>query len=157
VRDLWKSGAALVLVLVCVVAGVAIAQSATETYPRVEQSEHSAIASALQRTTSTVGTTPAAPQVVTGIPTVGTPVVWTLLQNREASGGDNLCWTTAIGACPAAAAMTCTGAATDAILLVPGQSSDPIKWVPTGTSAVVLCIVGSAAGVAYHASSEVVR
>jgi hypothetical protein len=136
-------------------AGLASAQSSVESYPRVMQSEDSAVSSPLQHATTTVGTTASDPMTVTGVPSAGTPIVWMLLQNRSAVGGTILCYTArrASEACAAAGAITCSGAATDGTVLLP-QQSVAVKYDPR---AVRICVVGSAAGSPYSSTAEVVR
>ena len=125
---------------------------ALEKTPRVEQTEMSAISSALVRETSTVGTSPVDDVTPTVVATTEM-VVWSVIQNNEASGGDDVCWTTvARGTACTASGLTCSGAATDGIRIRPLESQT-VKYAP---ASVRLCIVASAAATPFHVSSEVI-
>lgn len=140
----------LLLVVACLAVGALSSSDAmaTEPYPRVEQTESSAIATSLVRETGAVGTT--IDDVTPTVSATPTMVVWGLLQNLEISGGDDLCYTLSTSC--ASSGLTCNGTATDGIRIYP-RGSQPVKYAPKN---VHLCIVGSAAGVAFHMSSEVI-
>lgn len=147
----WHVLALLAMFIVAVIAWASKADALEKT-PRVEQTEMSAISSALVRETSTVGTSPVDDVTPTVVATTEM-VVWSVIQNNEASGGDDVCWTTvAVGSTCAASTLTCSGAATDGIRIRPLESQT-VKYAP---ASVRLCIVASAAATPFHVSSEVI-
>jgi hypothetical protein len=148
------------LIVVFVVVGlVAFAAVAVEDFPRVMQTSFSAIESELEHNTGTVDTTPEDPTGLTpGSGYSFVAVVDTLLQNTDST--DNICWTVkpSSSLCDeiidggASDNITCDGSATDGSRVTPGQTVK-IKWRP---QLMRVCVVGSAAGVAYNATSEVI-